>query len=614
MRFLGLAPTAAWALLAGSAALVLLLYLLRPAPRRLVVASGLIWHRVMKQRKRAPTRLRWWLSLLLALAIALSLAAALSRPEIASLGGPAEDHLVVIDNSLSMSARWGDGRTRLQHAIEHGERIVRGAGTGSRFLVADTMRALPAAGFGSSADALARLRALRVRNGGTPGFPATLPAAGETRDQVSPSGLRAAERNPRRVWLVTDGVAPLDVPVGAQVVSVFQSAPNAGIVAFEARPLPADPRRHEVYVEIANAAPGLAQVELRLAGVGAGPLTRALRIDGNASVGTVLDVSAFGEGPLRAELRAAGDAFDADNVAYAFVPGKARMRIALVTPGNAELVRMLRLLPGVELQVLGPERLRELPRFDAAILDRVAPPRPPLVPALLIAPPRAPWLSHTGREVIQSHIARWDGDHPLLAGVSLRDVLIDRATLREARRGARTPTLAAVARGPGEEALILATSAGQPLALLNFALEDSNFLLQPGFPAFLANAVVWLTRSAPPAAHPLGPVRVPLPGARVLDLDGHELPTLALPGATRFDATQPGVYTALAGEQDLRLTVDLLDPRASRINDSARAPVALPDLADPGHTRRIDPVLLLLLAAAALILLEWWGYTRRLTV
>ena len=46
------------------------------------------------------------------------------------------------------------------------------------------------------------------------------------------------------------------------------------------------------------------------------------------------DVSAFlGEGPLRATLRYDGDAFDLDNTAYAYLPGKGRVRVALVTAG-----------------------------------------------------------------------------------------------------------------------------------------------------------------------------------------------------------------------------------------------------------------------------------------
>ena len=118
MRFLALPAGTAILLLSGVAALVVGLYLLRPSPRRLVVSSGLIWQRVLKERKRQPERLRWWLSLLLALAVALSIAAALTRPEVAAVSGHAEQVVLVVDNSATMATRSPDGRTRLEHALE----------------------------------------------------------------------------------------------------------------------------------------------------------------------------------------------------------------------------------------------------------------------------------------------------------------------------------------------------------------------------------------------------------------------------------------------------------------------------------------------------------------
>lgn len=617
MRFLALPPASAWLLLAATAALVVLFYLLKPSPRRLVVASGLIWQRVLKERKREPERLRWWLSLLLALAIALALAAALTQPEVAALTGAAEDHLVVIDNAHSMAARTADGRSRLQHAIERGEQIVRGAGAGSRFLVADTMRQLPAAGFDGAEEALDRLRAVTVHAGGTPWFPAVgqadvQPARGAVRDGPAREEVTAGGK-PRRTWFVTDGIAGVEVPRGAEIVSVFQSAPNVGITAFEARPVPSDPRRHEVYVEVENAAPGQVQVELQIVGVGgAPPVTRTLRIAGNAAARIVEDVAAFEEGPLRATVRADHDAFDLDDTAYAYLPGKARLRVALVTAGNADLSRLLRLLPRLDLQVLSPARLRELARFDAVILDRVAPPRAPLVPALLIGPGRVPWLTAGVEQVTATHIARWDESHPLLAGVSLRDVLIDRATTVQAAAGAALP-LATVARGPADEPLILATRDGRRVALVSFALDASNFALQPGFPEFLANAVDWLTREPRALARTVGAVSLPLSDARVLDLEGRAVETRAAPDGTVFDADTPGLYTAVAGDQRLRVTVNLLDPRVTAIN-SGRHVEATPPAQGHGRALAVDSWWLLLCVAGALLVAEWWSYTRRLTV
>jgi hypothetical protein len=395
---------------------------------------------------------------------------------------------------------------------------------------------------------------------------------------------------------------------------VFQTAPNVGITAFEVRALPSDARRHEAYLEVTNAAPGRAQVEVRITGVGAPPVSRALQLEGNATASLVLDASAFSEGPLRAAVRADGDALDLDNAAYAYLPGKGRVRIALVTQGNAELSRMLRLLPRLEVEVVSPERMRNLARFDAAIFDRVAPPQPPLVPALLVGPQSVPWLASRASEVSDTRIARWDGSHPLLAGVVLRDVLIDRASAPELDASPRRAALVTVARGPAGESLILATREGRRIALVSFALSASNFALQPSFPAFLANAVDWLTREPRAVNRSLGQVDLALAGVRVLDLDGNEVRTREVPGATVFDAARPGLYTAVARDQRIRVAVNALDPRITTINSGRFAQATPPASGAAAAAWAVDPWLLLLVLAALLLLAEWWAYHRRLTV
>lgn len=646
MKFLGLAAGPAWLLLASSAVAVVLLYLLKPSPRRLLIASNVIWQRMLRERKHEPERLRWWLSLLLALAIALALAFALARPEITALGGTAEDRVVVIDNSPSMAARGADGRTRLAAALDRAADIVRAGGAGSRFLIADTMHQLSVTGFVSRATALTQLRSIEPRTGTRPWFPDAGRGPAPTGAMASAFETAAPLTNPRRVWLVTDGIAALQPPAGTEVVSVFQSAPNVGITAFEVRAVPADARRHEVFIAVTNASAEATPVEVQLAGTGAAPVGRPLRVAGNATASVVLDASGFSEGPLRASVRAETDALDLDDTAYAYLPGKSRVRLALVTPGNPDLTRALRLLPRIDLEVLSPARLRDLGRYDAAILDRVAPSSVPSVPALLIAPGRPSWLAARASDLTDTRVERWDATHALLSGVALRDLLIDRATALQvndvkvqkvgatppSRQGvaatpesvdaATVPTggaapalaLSAIAHGPGNEALILATQEGRRIAVLSFALEASNFAMQPSFPGFLANTVDWLTREPHASAQRLGLVSLPVPGAQVLDLEGNTVPTREVPGATLFDAFTPGLYTAVAADQRLRVAVNVLDARVTSINAARATSSASPSTSATPAGWMLDPWLVLLLAAVALLSLEWWSYHRRVTV
>ncbi len=597
MTFPGLTPAAAWLLLAGVAALVLLLYLIKPSPRRIAVASSLIWQRVLKQRQRRPERWRWWLSLLLALAIALSIAFALTRPELGAVSGPAEDVLVVVDTSPSMGVRGADGRTRLEHAAREVERIVLAGGGGNRFMLADTTQQIRVPAFESREAVAQRVRTLEPSRGARAWFPdlATIPGV----------------RERRQVWFVTDGVAPIGVPDAVRVASVFRNADNVGITAFDVRAIPGDPRRHDAFVEVFNASAGHKLVQLRVAGVDGTPIDRSLRLEAGGRSGVTVEVSSLGEGPLRASVTSEGDGLALDDTAYAFLPGKSRVRIALVTPGNAALARTLRMLSHVDVQVVAPGRAAELSGVDAAVFDRVTPERAPTIPALLIAPRSAAWLGRVGAEVSETHVAGWEGDHPLLARAALRDVLIDSARpLRPSDGTALVP----VARGPKGEALVLATREGARLAVLSFALDSSNFSQQPSFPAFLANAVGWLTREAGAVPRSLGQISVPAK-ARVLNLDGREIATRDVPGAALFEAHEPGLYTAVTASERMRIAVNLLDPSVSAVNASALAATAtIPLPAPAGGLARLDPWILLLALAALLLAVEWWAYNRRVTL
>jgi hypothetical protein len=605
MRFADLSAGAGWLLVAGVAAAVLLLYLLRPSPRRLSVSSALIWQRVLEQRKRRPERVRWWLSLLLAMAIALSVAAALTRPEMVALTGTASDVVLVIDTFPTMATVRSDGRSRLAAAVERARQIIAERGAGSRYLVTDTMQQVGGGAFEPAAAALARLRALQPASAGTPWFPqVTFPDA---------DARTAPER--RQLWFLTDGVAGLEAPQGTRAVSAFEAAENVGITAFEVRAQPADARQHEAYLELTNASARAKHVQVQIAGIGAPPVVRQVELVGGASASVVVDVSAFGEGPLRAGVRTDGDALALDDVAYAYLPGKGRVRVGLVTSGNADLARTLRMLPRVTLEVVRPGPLHDARRFDALVLDRFVPSALPPVPALLIGPPSVPWLARVQAGAADTRITRWDASHPLLSGVSLRDVLVERATLLKPATGEPGVALATVAQGPGGEPLILAAREGRRLALVDFALEDSNFALQASFPAFLSNAIDWLTREPRALAAQVGQVSVPAEHARVLDLDGREVGTRGAPGATLFDAPAPGLYTALAGDERIRIAVNLFDPHVTDVNASRfaqhAAPVAAPTGKPPLPT---DPWILLLVLATLLLAVEWWTYHRRLTV
>ena len=599
MRFLALPAGTAMLLLAGVAVLVIGLYLLRPLPRRLVISSSLIWRRVLKERKRKPERLRWWLSLLLALALALSIAAAITRPEIAAVGGRAEEVVLVVDNSATMGARSPDGRTRLERALERARATIEARGAGSRFLVADTMRQISAPTFQDRRVALTMLERIKPDSGRQPRFP----------DVALPHGTGAAGQ----ALFITDGVSGVEPPRNVQTISAFQPVDNVGIIAFDVRPVPGNPRRYEAFVEVLNASAGNKRVELRVAGTGAKVITKTLQLPGRSSANEVLDVSAFDSGPLRATVDTDYDGFALDDTAFAFLPAKHTVRVGLVTRGSPQLQRAFELLPRVQLVVLSPEHFGTARGLDAVVFDRYAPPDAPHLPALLIRPPRTNWLPRQVGEVADIGIARWDPAHPLLRHLNLRDITVESAELLKSDvigQGVRV-----LAVGPRDQPLILTREAGVRWIEVAFALEQSNFAQQASFPMFLANSIEWLTNESVALSRELGVVSVPLANAKVVNLEGREAKAQWTHDATLFEAPQPGFFIASSGDQRVRVAVNLLDPRTSALNES---PLPLQpqdrELVQPGARIAIDPWMLLLLIAVGLLTIEWLTYNRRVTI
>jgi hypothetical protein len=602
VRFLALSNGAALALLAGVAALVVLLYLLRPSPRRLTVSSGMLWERVLRSRKRRPERWRWWLSLLLALTIALALALALTRPELAAVSGAARELVIVVDNSATMTARTGDGNTRFERAVLLAREAIEEGGPGSRFMVADTLRQIATPSFQDRDAALVSLRRLKAQPVGAPVFP----------DVARPLDARAD----LQVLFVTDGVGGVVPPTSVKTVSAFQPADNVGIGAFDVRPVPGDPARYQAFVEVLNASPGAKRVELRISGAGAKPVTRTIQLGGNARAAESLDVSAFDGGVLRAAVETPSDAFDLDNAAYALLPMKRLVRIALVTRGSTTLAQALRLIPRVQVTVMAPERYASARGFDAMVFDRFAPKVQPTVPSLLIRPNWVQWLPAQAGETGELALDRWDPVHPLFRDLSLRDVAVDKAAALRPGPASRDVGgfIRVIAAAPRDQPLILAASAGARWAQLAFALEDSNFAQLASFPVFLSNAVDWMTGEPPALVRGLGRVRLPLRDARVSDLAGTRIVAASAPGATLFDANEPGVYTASALEQRLRVVVNALDPRLTLLNASPLAEVPRDTEQAPRAGMRTDTWVLLLIAAVALLCLEWIAFHRRVTV
>ena len=614
MIFLGMGAGMVAILLGTTVAAVVFLYWLKPPPRRVIVPSTLLWDRLLREKKRNTffDRLRWWISLMLALTIALSVAAGIGRPELSSPGRDIRNITVVIDNSATMATRTGDGFTRWEHAVAHAGRVLRQGSASGTFLILDTSGQAPTREPGDRRSALEALAGLTVSLGGEPEFP----------------DLPAVEAE---VFFVSDGVMVDGVPPEATLISVFESAHNVGITAFEIEALPAEPTRYHAFVQVKNASPVAKLITLRLSGSVEGGIRDTLTLQAGEIQAQFIPLGSFGRGPVRAVVTADSDAFAADDYAFGFLPIRSQTRVALITPGSLYLENVLANEPRLSLEVMRPAQYNSEVSADVYIFDRFAPPEMPGGPALLFLPPNVEWLTRTLDVVEVPEVPGWNPAHPVLRFVALEDLRIDRAAriaVPADRESRPQPSLGEPGRVPTSEIvvgnrslpLVLVTDQADRIVRVSFALEDSNFPLHPGFPIFLANAMQWLMDEQVALARAPGRIEVPIPMAVVTDLEGNEIVSWPLSDRTVFLADQPGLYTVVAeGERRLRVAVNLASAERSSVNDSGLASGEITAAAsivvagaEPGPSEELWIFLLLL--ALVLVVAEWVTYHRRLTV
>jgi hypothetical protein len=600
-------------LLGATVATVVFLYWLKPPPQRVVVPSTLLWDRLLKEKKRNTLldRLRWWLSLMLALIIGLSVASGMGRPELSSPGRDVRNITVVIDNSATMATRTADGFTRWEHAVAHAGRVLGQGSASGQFLILDTSGQAPPGEPGDRRSALEVLAELTVSLGDEPQFP-DLPE-GES-----------------EIFFISDGVLVDDAPPEATLISVFEPAHNVGITVFQVEALPSEPTRFQAFVQVKNASDVGKQITLRLSGSNEGGIRDTLTLGPGETRGRSIDLGSFERGPVRAVVTADSDAFPADDYAYGFLPIRTETRVLLVTRGNVYLENVLADEPRLSLAVVSPAQYDPQVSADVYIFDRFAPPAAPGGPTLVFLPPDVEWLTQTLAVVEAPEVAGWNPAHPVLRFVALEDLRIDRAAriaMPEERDAGPTSAVGEAGREPDAEVvvgslllpLILVSERPERIVRVSFALEDSNFPLHPGFPIFLTNTLGWLMDEQVALARAPGRIEVPLAMAAVTDLEGSDVATWPLSNRTVFMADQPGLYTVAQGDRRLRVAVNLASTARTSVNDSGFASDEITSTAstvlagtEVGPSEELWMALLLL--ALFLVVVEWVTYHRRLTV
>ena len=478
MTFGAMAAWQAWLLVGAAAGAAAWLFLLKVRPPRVLVASLLLWARVLSESRELTIweRIRRAVSLILTAAIAVALALAVARPS-GARGATGAGHgrvLIVVDSSRSMLARTRSGATRWDRAIADARRLAAGAsGDVAVATTADGLVEGPTPDVALIETALARIA---PAEGGAAAWP-----------QLAGADV---------VYFITDGAVARPLDPGVVVHSVFESAPNAGITAFDLRPSLERGAAADAYLEVVNFGPPQ-KVRVMLTRGRASLLDRQFDMAAGEALRQVVRLGHGEDRDVRARIEAPEDALAIDNEAFATMARSRTLAVTVVGAQTGWLAPLFAGDPDVRVAFAAPADYRPGGE-DVVIFDRWAPPDPPVRPALLFSPPAdASWLAGTAADrstAVPEKRPQWTtaAVHPVVRGVDSSTLAIEKA----ATYGS-TQLVPVASSARGTPLVYVHDAPDHPRSVIvAFGPLDSNLASAAGFPVLVGNALEWLAPAA----------------------------------------------------------------------------------------------------------------------
>ncbi|WP_397568510.1 BatA and WFA domain-containing protein [Schlesneria sp. T3-172] len=510
----------------GLAVPIVVFYILKIRLRRQPVSTILFWNQVLNEQNPRSIwqRLKHLVSLLLQLAMLSLLVLALADPYFFWEVRSARRIVLVVDNSASMNAT--DVKpSRLSEARRHARLLVSGmrhrdevalvaAGTQPQVIVGftgrqrtltDAINSLPATdGPTRVAEAISLAqRLLGERPDGKQAEVIVLTdgcfEGAETRmsDQVQTNDT--SEKAPLPVASANGDApavqAPNDIggPGKLTLQIIGERSGNVGITQFQVRRSLVDPLGYEILAEVSNVSDDPVEcrfeIDLLIPGTGTTePIDVVpLKLEPGAKWTQVFDKASANGGHLVANIKH-DDALAADNTAWAVLPRREIQSVILVTTGNLFLQKVFEANPLVKLTVVD-QPPASVPLESVVVYHRGLPATLPAGNVFIIDPANSSDLFTVGEQLESAIVTKQDKDSPLMAHVSL-----DNVVMPEARK--ITPT-------EPEQVQILATAiTGDPLffainrpegkvLVLTVNLDKGDLPLRTAFPISVGNALHW---------------------------------------------------------------------------------------------------------------------------
>ncbi len=611
-----------WALALSALALpILVLYMMRLRRHPVTVSSLMLWRRVLRDREaNVPwQKLRRNLLMLLQLTVLAMLIIALARPYVSVPTVVSGAIVILLDASASMNAT-DLLPSRFDAAREAAEQIVMGIGPDETVTII-TAGPSPEVIIGATDDRDALLAALRraTPTGGEADWHSALALAA--------AGARGAERF--TLVVISDGGLPDDLPVmpgRVHYVPIGSQGYNWGVTALSARPGPDG--RPQLFTRVTNFGPEAdsAILSLEVDGVLIGARRLELPPGGSHEMITRLPEDAH---IIRAYLTRPSDSrlpdlLPLDDEAWTVYEPPAGGRVLIVSEGNLFLERAFASQPGVRAFRASPEGGMPQERFDLYVLDSWLPPDgiwPPGDLFIINPPGSTDMFTVAGQsyEVAEIEVA----DDPRTAYLDLGDLSLLRFTIVEGLEWADV-----LIRAGDMPLLVAGERDGRKVAILTFALSDSDLPLRVAWPVLISNLLAWYAParmfSLPDGIRPGETLLIRLPPEDVAELhigkpDGS---TIVLvpdgPEAIFTETDLPGLYhvEALASDGEIvaeqYVAVNLFSGAESSVSPAAQIELLGSETGGPedGLTARREFWHIPVAVALILMAVEWWVYHR----
>ncbi|MEM6915244.1 MAG: BatA and WFA domain-containing protein [Verrucomicrobiota bacterium] len=497
MQFL--TPQFLWLLLLGI--IPLMLYLFRRKSKTVEVATLVFFKTLAREHQESAwlRRLKKFLSFLLTMMM-LSLVVFVLARLIAIQDDPNQYRTVVIllDRSASMAVEDSEGQSHLAKAKdiirERLEKVPEEVGVA---LIAYDVRAevLQPRTF-QRREILARLDEVRLR-----------PMVDKRENAIEMATLIGGLEEPAAVWHFSDkSLEVLEDSENADSGTVFRekilalgSATNAGITAFQIRPVPLEHSRYEVYVQLSLNEAAAEAVTSRLeVSVGGIPNQhREVDLEPNERLGLTFRLNGVGDQLLRLHLKTEGDVFSLDDIVSVPLPDPQPVVAAWIRPADKEDPYTRFALTSIQetgrIEVLrgSPGAWPLSDAVDVVIFDGWLPEEwPEDIPVIVMNPPGSsgPILARSLENPIPYDSIRVGNEaHPVLFRVSNSRIAITQTSLFQSY-GSLEPLWLA-----GQDPILAAGEVkGQRLVVMGFSPGISERLpLTAAFPLLMGNALLW---------------------------------------------------------------------------------------------------------------------------